>query len=49
MLDGEKVIHVYGRVMELSSFYSATSERFLPFPKNQIKNAILSAFILEKD
>lgn len=49
MPETEKIISEYGKVMELNSGYSATSERFLPFPKKQIKAAILSALIQEKD
>ncbi|MDP3994185.1 MAG: hypothetical protein Q8P75_04380 [bacterium] len=49
MIDSEQIISEYGIVMELTSGYSATSERFLPHPKDQIKAAILSALNREKD
>lgn len=48
-MDSEKIIHEYGKVMELTLGYTATSVRFLPYPKDKIKAAIISAILTEKD
>lgn len=48
-MDSEKILKEYGHVLELTSGHTATAERFLPYPKDRIKVAIIAALIQEKE